>query len=203
MRQLLSICLNIFLTFAIGILSFVSKLFIDGICVEALAPTSRTVSGATFHPLVVMEILRGRHRSRLISNGVSRVWMIGGRGGDVSLILLYCSLLGCPLVCDLAEYCGDLWSVGNDIHFVAMFFWSNGCVSMVYASHWPKWIIKPGNTIWYNYVFYSTSIEYGENHFFIYYTKYCIWYHLLFGVAQCYIFFILNINWPSKDVDVL
>ena len=53
------ICLNLFLIFAIGILSFVSKLFIDGICVVALAPTTRTISGATFHPLVVMLLMSG------------------------------------------------------------------------------------------------------------------------------------------------
>ena len=51
------ICLNVFLIFVIGILSFVSKLFIDGIFVVALAPTARTISGATFHPLVVMLLM--------------------------------------------------------------------------------------------------------------------------------------------------
>jgi len=41
------ICLNVILIFVIGIFIFVSKCFIDGICVVALAPIARTISGAT------------------------------------------------------------------------------------------------------------------------------------------------------------
>jgi hypothetical protein len=48
------ICLNVLLIFIIG--SFISKLFIDGMCVVALAPATKTMSGATFH-LVVVDIL--------------------------------------------------------------------------------------------------------------------------------------------------
>ena len=33
---------------------FHSKFFIDGMCVVALAPTTRTMNGATFHTLLVM-----------------------------------------------------------------------------------------------------------------------------------------------------
>ena len=33
-----------------GSLSFVSRFFIDGMCVVALAPATSTMSGATFHP---------------------------------------------------------------------------------------------------------------------------------------------------------
>jgi len=48
------ICLNIFLIFMIGSLSIASSLFIDGMCVVALAPVTKTMSGATFHPLAMM-----------------------------------------------------------------------------------------------------------------------------------------------------
>ena len=53
------ICLSVFLIFAIGILRFVSKLFIDGLCVVDLAPATRTISGAMFHPLIVMLLMSG------------------------------------------------------------------------------------------------------------------------------------------------
>ena len=46
------ICLNMFFIFVIGILNDVSKFFIDGICVVPLAPTTNTMSGATFQPLL-------------------------------------------------------------------------------------------------------------------------------------------------------
>ena len=48
------ISLNVFLIVVIGILSFVPKYFINGICVVAFAPATRTISGATFHPLYAM-----------------------------------------------------------------------------------------------------------------------------------------------------
>ena len=54
------ICLNVFLIVVIGSFSFVSKPFIDGMCVVALAPTTRTMSGATFH-LLVMMLMSGWH----------------------------------------------------------------------------------------------------------------------------------------------
>ena len=47
-------CLNVQLIFVIGTFSLISKLFIDGMCVMAFAPTTKTISGATIHPLVVM-----------------------------------------------------------------------------------------------------------------------------------------------------
>lgn len=43
------ICLNVFLIFVLGSLSLVSKLFIDGMCVVALAPAAKT-SFFTFPP---------------------------------------------------------------------------------------------------------------------------------------------------------
>ena len=51
------ICLNILLIFITWGLSYVSKLFIDGMCVVALAPATKTMSRATFHPLVVMLLM--------------------------------------------------------------------------------------------------------------------------------------------------
>jgi hypothetical protein len=50
------ICLKVLLIFIIESLGLVSKLFIDGMCVVALAPATKTMSGATFH-LVVVDIL--------------------------------------------------------------------------------------------------------------------------------------------------
>ena len=48
------------LIFVTGIIGFVSKLFIDGICVVvALAPTTKTMSGAMFHPFVVILLMSG------------------------------------------------------------------------------------------------------------------------------------------------
>ena len=52
------ICLNVFLIFIIGSLSVVSELSINGMCFVALALATKTMSGATFHPLVVMMLMR-------------------------------------------------------------------------------------------------------------------------------------------------
>ena len=46
----LKVCLMIFS----GILNFSSKIFIEGMCVVALAPAVMTINGSTFHPLLVM-----------------------------------------------------------------------------------------------------------------------------------------------------
>jgi hypothetical protein len=54
------ICLNVFLIYVIGNFSFFSsKIFIDGICVVALAPVVRTMSGAMFHLLDTMLLMSG------------------------------------------------------------------------------------------------------------------------------------------------
>ena len=37
-----------------GILNFSSKIFIEGMCVNALAPAVMTINDSTFHPLLVM-----------------------------------------------------------------------------------------------------------------------------------------------------
>jgi hypothetical protein len=42
-----------------GDFGFVSKLFIDGTCIMTLAPATRTISGATIHPLVVILLMSG------------------------------------------------------------------------------------------------------------------------------------------------
>ena len=44
------ICLNRLLIFVIGSFSIASKLFIDGMCVVAFAPATKTMNGATMHP---------------------------------------------------------------------------------------------------------------------------------------------------------
>ena len=51
------ICLNVLLIFMIGRLNIVSSLFIDGMCVVAFAHVTNTMSGATFHSLVMMLLM--------------------------------------------------------------------------------------------------------------------------------------------------
>ena len=53
------ICLNVLLIFVIGSLSIVSEFFIDEMCVVVLAPATDTMSGATFHPRVMMLLMSG------------------------------------------------------------------------------------------------------------------------------------------------
>ena len=53
------ISLNVILIFMVGSLSFVSMFFIDRMCVVALAHATKSMSGATFHPLVVMLLMSG------------------------------------------------------------------------------------------------------------------------------------------------
>ena len=49
------VCLIVFS----GILNFSSKIFIEEMCVVALAPAVMTISGSTFHPLLVMLSISG------------------------------------------------------------------------------------------------------------------------------------------------
>ena len=51
----LKVCLIVFS----DILNFSSKIFIEGMYVVALAPTMMTISGSTFHPLLVMLSISG------------------------------------------------------------------------------------------------------------------------------------------------
>ena len=51
----LKVCLKVFS----GILNFSSKIFIEGMCVVALAPAMMTINGSTFHPLLVMLSMSG------------------------------------------------------------------------------------------------------------------------------------------------
>jgi hypothetical protein len=54
------ICLNVSFIFVIGTLSVVSSFFfIDGMCVVPLAPTTNTMSGATFQPFAMMLSISG------------------------------------------------------------------------------------------------------------------------------------------------
>ena len=52
----LKVCLLVFFFY---ILNFSSKIFIEGMCVVALAPTVMTISGSTFHLLLVMLSISG------------------------------------------------------------------------------------------------------------------------------------------------
>ena len=53
------ICRNVLLICGMGSLSCVSKVFIEGIWVVALAPEAKTMSGATIHPLLVRSSMSG------------------------------------------------------------------------------------------------------------------------------------------------
>jgi ABC-type amino acid transport system permease subunit len=53
------ICLNVFMILVVGILSFDSSSFIEGIWIMALAPMASTISGATFHPFAMILLMSG------------------------------------------------------------------------------------------------------------------------------------------------
>lgn len=55
-------CFNLFIyiiNLVIGSLSFISNLFIDGMCVVALAHATKTMNVATLQSLVVMSLMSG------------------------------------------------------------------------------------------------------------------------------------------------
>ena len=53
------ISLKVYLIVFLGILNFSSKIFIEGLCMVALVPIVMTISGSTFHPLLVMLSING------------------------------------------------------------------------------------------------------------------------------------------------
>ena len=53
------ISMKVYLIVSFGILNFSSKIFIERVCVVALAPAVMTISGSTFHPLLVMLPISG------------------------------------------------------------------------------------------------------------------------------------------------
>ena len=53
------ISMKVCLIISFGILNFSSKIFIEGVCVIALVPAMMTISGSTFHPLLVMLFTSG------------------------------------------------------------------------------------------------------------------------------------------------
>ena len=59
------ISMKVCLIVSLGILNFSSKVFIEGVCVVALAPVVMTISGSTFHPLLVMLSISGWYFSIL------------------------------------------------------------------------------------------------------------------------------------------
>ena len=65
------ICLNVLLIFMIGSLSIISSIiFIDGMCVVAFALAINTMSGATFHPLVMMLLMSGWYSMVFLSRQI-------------------------------------------------------------------------------------------------------------------------------------
>ena len=65
----------------------VSKCFIDGMCVVALAPATITMSGATFHPLVIMLLMSGWYFAIFLS-----------RVSTVNMSLLYVNSMICMVI---------------------------------------------------------------------------------------------------------
>ena len=53
------ISMKVCLIVSFGILNFSSKIFIEGVCVVALALVVITIRGSTFHPLLVMLSISG------------------------------------------------------------------------------------------------------------------------------------------------
>ena len=71
-----------------GCLSVVSKIFIDGMCVVALAPATNTMSArATFHPLVMMLWMSGWYFAIFLS-----------RVSTVNLSLQYVNSMNCMAI---------------------------------------------------------------------------------------------------------
>jgi hypothetical protein len=60
--------LKVFLMAGIGSLNLSSSIFIDGVCVVALAPVVITMSGSIFQPLIVMLSIRGLYLLALASS---------------------------------------------------------------------------------------------------------------------------------------
>ena len=59
------ISMKVCLIVSFGILNFSSKIFIEGVCVVALAPVVMTISGSIFHALLVMLSISGWYFSVL------------------------------------------------------------------------------------------------------------------------------------------
>ena len=62
------IFLKVFRMADIGNLNLSSSIFIDGVCVAALAPAVITMSGSTFQPLAIMLSIRGLYLLALASS---------------------------------------------------------------------------------------------------------------------------------------
>ena len=60
--------LKVCLMDAIGILNLSASIFIDGMCVAALAPAVITMSGSIFQPLAAMLSISGLYLLILVSN---------------------------------------------------------------------------------------------------------------------------------------
>jgi hypothetical protein len=71
----------------IGSLNLVSSACIDGMCVVALAPTAITMSGATFHPLVLTLLMSGWYFVVFLS-----------RVSAVNLSLQYVNSMNCMMI---------------------------------------------------------------------------------------------------------
>ena len=59
------ITMKVCLIVSFGILNFSSKIFIEGMCVVAVAPAVITINGSTFHPLLVILSISGWYFSVL------------------------------------------------------------------------------------------------------------------------------------------
>ena len=84
-----------------GSLSVVSRIFIDGMCVVALAPATGTMSRATFHPLEIMLLMSGWYFVVFVS-----------RVSAVNLSLQYVYSINC-LVIHVVGVSGGGWLYGR------------------------------------------------------------------------------------------
>ena len=89
-----------FLIFVKGSLSYVFMFFIDGMCVVALAHATSTMSGATFHSLVMMLLMSGWYFVVFLS----RVYA-------ANLSLQYMNFMNCMVIHVVGAYGGG-WLYG-------------------------------------------------------------------------------------------
>ena len=61
------ISLKVFSMDFLGISNFSLIIFVDGMCMDALAPAVMTINGSTFHPLLVIFSISGWYFSVLMS----------------------------------------------------------------------------------------------------------------------------------------
>ncbi len=90
--------LKVFLMVGIGILNWSSSIFMDGICVVALAPAVMTIRGSIFHPLAAMLSISGLYLLVLASSVFGK-----------NLSLQYVNSINCMVRLGSISVGGSLW----------------------------------------------------------------------------------------------